>query len=98
LSLLQVSDCLSCQHEISLDRLLPHLAGVIIDVAGLAGGRLRVQARARADSAWCPRCGRPSARVHSTYERRLADAPTGGQPVVIRLAARRFFCRNGRSA
>jgi len=33
-------------------------------------------------------------RVHSTYGRRLADAPVGGQPVVIRLLVRRFFCGN----
>ena len=32
--------------------------------------------------------------MHSSYERRLADAPVGGQPVVIRLAVRRFFCGN----
>ena len=94
MSLLQVSGCLSCHHEIGLSRLLPHLAGVIVEAAELAGGRLCVWARARADGAACPRCGRPSARVHSAYERRLADAPIGGQPVVIRLAVRRFFCRN----
>jgi transposase len=30
--------------------------------------------------------------VHSSYWRRLADAPVGGQPVTIWLAVRRFFC------
>jgi transposase len=30
--------------------------------------------------------------VHSTYGRRLADAPIGGQRVLIRLVTRRFFC------
>jgi transposase len=30
--------------------------------------------------------------VHSTYGRRLADAPVGGQRVLIRLVTRRFFC------
>jgi Transposase len=33
-----------------------------------------------------------SSRVHSRYQRRLADAAAGGQRVVIRLRARRFFC------
>jgi transposase len=33
-----------------------------------------------------------SSRVHSRYERRLADAAIGGQRVMIRLAVRRFFC------
>ncbi len=35
-----------------------------------------------------------SGRVHSTYGRRLADAPAGGHRVLIRLAVRRFFCGN----
>jgi transposase len=33
--------------------------------------------------------------VHSRYRRCLADAPIGGQRVVIRFAVRRFFCDNG---
>jgi hypothetical protein len=33
-----------------------------------------------------------SSRVHSRYERRLADAAAGGQRVVIRLRVRRFCC------
>jgi transposase len=93
-SLSQVNGCLSCQHGISLEVLLPHLAGVIVEAAGLAGGRLFIRARARADHGVCPRCGRPSDRVHSTYGRRLADVPAGGHRVLIRLAVRRFFCGN----
>lgn len=89
----QFSGCLSCQHEISLERLLPHLAGVVVEAAELAGS-VCLRARARAGQAVCPRCGQASGRVHSTYGRRLADAPVGGQPVVIRLAVRRFFCGN----
>jgi transposase len=93
LSVSQVSGCLSCQHGISAERLLPHLSGVIVEAAELAGG-LCLYARARADHGVCPRCGQASGRVHSTYARRLADAPAGGQPVVIRLTVRRFFCSN----
>jgi len=33
-----------------------------------------------------------SGRIHSRYERRLADAAIGGRRVEIRLAVRRFFC------
>jgi transposase len=93
LSVSQFSGCLSCQHEISLERLLPHLSGVVVEAAELAGS-LCLWARADAGQAVCPRCGQASGRVHSTYGRRLADAPVGGQPVVIRLAVRRFFCGN----
>ena len=94
MSLLQVSRCLSCCHEACLSLLLPHLAGVAVEAAEVAGGRVRIRARASAQTAACPRCGHLSQRVHSVYERRLADAPVGGQPVTIRLAVRRFFCGN----
>ncbi|WP_398654429.1 transposase family protein [Streptomyces kanamyceticus] len=30
----------------------------------------------------CPDCAAESRRVHSTYERRLADGPIGGQTTV----------------
>ena len=33
-------------------------------------------------------------RVHSRYERRLADAPVAGRQVQLRLRVRRFFCDN----
>jgi len=32
--------------------------------------------------------------VHSTYRRRLADAPISGRPVEVVLRVRRFFCDN----
>ena len=94
MSLSQVNGCLSCQHEISLERLLPHLAGVVVEDAALTGGRLCIWTRARAGSGVCLRCGVSSQRVHSSYERRLADAAIGGQRPVIRLVVRRFFCGN----
>ena len=57
-----------------------------------AAGLLLVLARAAGEAA-CPACGAVSARVHSRYGRRLADAAIGGRRVVIRLTVRRFFCR-----
>ena len=62
MSLSQVNRCLSCQHEISRERLLPHLAGAIVEKAELAGRRLCLWARARAEQASCPACGRFSVR------------------------------------
>jgi transposase len=93
-SLSQVRGCLSCQYGISWEVLLPHLAGVVVEAAELAGSRVFIWARARAADGVCPRCGQPSGRVHSTYQRRLADAAVGGHRVLIRLAVRRFFCGN----
>ena len=94
MSLSQVSGCLSCEHGISFEVLLPHLAAVIVEKAELAGDRLCLRARARADHAACTRCGHFCGRVHSTYGRRLADAAIGGRQVRILLAVRRFFCGN----
>jgi transposase len=89
----QVDECLSCG-EGAVGLLLPHLAGVAVEAAEAVGGRVLIRARARAEGARCPGCGQLAGRVHSVYERRLADAPAGGRPVTIRLAVRRFYCGN----
>src|ERR1041384_2338764 len=44
--------------------------------------------------AQCPRCHRPSTRVHSYYTRKVADLPWHGVAVGLRLRTRRFRCRN----
>jgi hypothetical protein len=53
-----------------------------------------VLARTRAAEAACPGCGVVSRRVHSHYQRKLADVVSGGQEVLICLQARRFLCRS----
>jgi transposase len=90
----QVNECLSYQYGISFEMLLPHLAAVTVEKAEISGDCVWLQARARADGASCPRCGGSSGKVHSTYQRRLADAAIGGRRVRIRLRTRRFFCGN----
>ncbi|MEV1053353.1 transposase family protein [Streptomyces sp. NPDC049887] len=40
----------------------------------------------------CPGCRARAGRVHSTYERRLAERPLTGRKLQIRLRVRRFFC------
>jgi transposase len=42
----------------------------------------------------CPRCHRPSTRVHSYYSRTVADLPWHGVAVKLELRTRRFRCRN----
>jgi transposase len=44
----------------------------------------------------CSVCGRHSGRVHSRYERTVADLPWHGVPVTLRVGVRRFFCDNHR--
>jgi hypothetical protein len=48
-------------------------------------GEIRIRARTVADQAVCPECGTVSGRVHSGYERRLADGAIGERAVEIRL-------------
>ncbi|MFI7337030.1 ISL3 family transposase [Streptomyces sp. NPDC050085] len=47
-----------------------------------------------APAARCPGCGTSARRVHSRYVRKPADTAVGGQPAVIDLQVRRFFCDN----
>jgi transposase len=53
-----------------------------------------VLARTCVSEASCTGCGVVSRRVHSSYQRQLADTASGGQEVLIDLQARRFFCGN----
>ena len=40
----------------------------------------------------CPDCQQASRRVHSRYQRQVADLPWQGRPVRLRLQTRRWFC------
>lgn len=80
----QSSTCLSCPADLAV--LLPCLASVVVEKAGIEGDLVQAWVRARADGAACPRCGCWSARRHSGYARRLADTGIGGRRTAIRLA------------
>jgi len=45
-------------------------------------------------SAACPTCAQVSQRLHSRYQRTLADLPWQGRPVALQVQARRFRCLN----
>jgi hypothetical protein len=70
------------------------LAGLSVERVFAVGTTVRVQARASGPGATCPACGAWSERVHSRYERRLADLAAGGQETLVHLQVRRFFCSN----
>jgi len=55
---------------------------------------VHVLARTSVSEAACSGCGVMSRRVHSSYQRQLADTASDGREVLIRLQARRFFCGN----
>lgn len=45
-------------------------------------------------SAPCPLCATPARRIHSDYERTLADLPWATYRVRLQLRLRKWFCRN----
>src|SRR5205085_7445966 len=40
----------------------------------------------------CPGCQQPSARIHSRYQRLVADLPCAGRNVLLVLTVRKFVC------
>nr|WP_089409093.1 ISL3 family transposase [Granulicella rosea] len=59
---------------------------------GRVAGAVEMRLKTCRASAMCPACGTSSQKVHSRYNRRLADLPWDGVPVLIHLQTRRFFC------
>jgi len=55
---------------------------------------LTLVARTTQPEAECPRCQRPSTRLHSYYTRQVADLPWHGVSVRLELRTRRFRCKN----
>ncbi|MEV4289289.1 ISL3 family transposase [Nonomuraea bangladeshensis] len=74
--------------------LFPHLAAVEIEQIDRQDSQIRVKARTRGDPVRCPSCGTVTGKVHGYHQRRLADRPVDGLPVVIELRLRRLVCIN----
>jgi hypothetical protein len=55
-------------------------------------GAVVLEARTAGREARCPACHQLTARVQSRYRRTLADLPTQGASVRVRLKVRRFRC------
>ncbi|MFB7126419.1 ISL3 family transposase [Kitasatospora sp. NPDC056273] len=72
--------------------LFPDLDDLEIANIEIGSDTVTVAAGARAPEAVCPACGAGSRRVHSRYERRLADSAVGGRQVIVKLQVRRFRC------
>ncbi len=78
--------------------LLPDATHVRLETWSLepAHSAIIINLHARQTTAPCPLCGRRSKRVHSRYERTLADLPWGEYDTTVRLNIRRLFCDNKR--
>jgi transposase len=79
-----------------LSCLLPDATHVRLETWSLepAHSAITVTLHARQTTARCPLCGGRSKRVHSRYERTLADLPWGECAVTVLLSTRRLFCDN----
>jgi transposase len=51
-----------------------------------------VHRHATAPSAACPQCGTAGSRVHSRYERSIADVAFGGRNLELKLLVRKWIC------
>jgi len=75
-----------CPAEVRVERLIAEAERIILVVRAV-----RTEVR-------CPDCAQHSQRIHSYYQRRVADLPWNGIPVEVWLQARRFFCDAGNCA
>ena len=71
---------------------LPHLEGFAVEPLHVDAERVELRVVPTEVRAPCPLCGCVSARVHSRYERSVADLPWSRARVVLRVQARRFRC------
>ncbi len=79
-------DCLTCLLPDPATLRLDHLA-VTADGSSLAFTISSIQTCGQ-----CPLCSQEAVRVHSQYQRTVADLPWAGLQVQITLTVRRFFC------
>lgn len=79
---MQPSHLLADPAAIRLEKIIQHPSSLTLVV------------RSTQPQAECPRCHRPSSRVHSYYTRSVADLPWHGVAVKLELRTRRLRCRN----
>jgi len=70
-------------------------AALAVSVVGISGRErdgVCVALASSREAVACPACGTQAQRVHSRYQRTLADLPWQGLAVQLQLETRRFFC------
>jgi transposase len=75
---------------------LPVSLGIAITaIDGRESDHIRVALASEREGVPCPTCDTMARRVHSRYQRTLADLPWQGLAVTLVLETRRFFCEDG---
>lgn len=76
-------------------RILPLIpSSLVVDHVQQSRAAISIDCHCRSIGARCPDCCRVSHRVHSQYQRYLADLPWQGRAVTIILHVRRLRCDN----
>src|SRR5262250_3588474 len=79
-----------------LTRLLPDATLLRLEACDVDDTTAQITLRVQSTqtSAPCPLCATPAQRIHSDYERTLADLPWAQYRVCLQLRVRKWFCRN----
>jgi len=67
-------------------------SGLVFDSVSDSMDSLILAVRSEAAEPRCPLCATASSRIHSRYVRHVADLPSAGRKVRLRLLTRRFTC------
>jgi transposase len=74
--------------------ILPGPRSLVCDGGVSTHEKITIFVRSISPSSRCPQCDQDSGRVHSRYERKLADLPWQGVRLQLCWRIRRFFCGN----
>ena len=77
-----------------VDLLLPDTKHLRFDSFTVEAESLTIVVTSTQTEAVCPGCSQPSERVHSRYQRTVADLPWAGWQVRLHPHVRRFYCAN----
>src|SRR6202166_2301219 len=75
---------------IRISSLVP--SGLVIESVSDSSDSIILAVRSAAGMAECPLCGSRSQRIHSRYDRQVADLPCAGKQIRLRVITRRFVC------
>jgi transposase len=67
-------------------------AGISIDSIDPSANELVIRVACNVPCMPCPDCQQPSARIHSRYQRTVADLPCAGRNVLLVLTVCKFVC------
>ncbi len=76
----------------SAEALLPFPSGCVMQALTASETTLTIEVASTCPQSACPLCGHLAWRVHSHYERIVADLPCGGRRVILKLRTRKFHC------